>query len=104
MLKELAAALAGSAALRAWRERYCINNVEMMGEHEFAIHIMPFPPDTYDSVREEILGGKLEELKRELTEEGCSVWVGFEQCFFGSDMVFAIFVTPLQSVNPTENQ
>jgi hypothetical protein len=80
-MERLAAALATSAVLGAWRRLYRLN--VNMKEDGFDINFMPFPPDTYDSVREDVLSGKLDELRCELRKQGVSAFVDYERCSFG---------------------
>ena len=64
-----------------------------LDENEITIKVTPFPPDTYDSVRADILEREMPQLETELAAQGIRIGIEYEACALLAD-VFCFYLFP----------
>lgn len=78
---ELVASLKQSHVLQEWRKRYSVEVALKENSDEIKVHLSPIPPDTLESLYEEVVqGGEVERLEQELRVSCPSVGITYEHC------------------------
>ncbi len=82
-MEELLRSFCGTKTFAVWERRY--HTVVSVKDTEITVEIVPFPPDTYDSIREEMVNSEMEKLVAELKDDNVLVRINYETCALFAD-------------------
>ncbi len=90
-MEELLHALRKTEIFTEWQQRYRLE--VFLKETEIMIEITPFPPDTYDSIREEMMDKEIKRMETELSEQKVPMRIDHEACSLFAD-TFCLYILP----------